>query len=176
MLSMLGKNFTRPLFEILKRQFAWNVKYKQHQLSSADYFPACLAVILPLPLSGHFQQTTNWWYFSYFSQKTGFDISCKLSPQETVCMKCQILFSGKNNKNISKCRLLKISPRVLSVKALSKIAANNILNLLLLFFRENKIWHFMWIIFLVDDLHELAELRFYGPVNPSRSCRASQFT
>ena len=25
----------------------------------------------------------------YFSQKTGFDISCKLSPNETICMKCQ---------------------------------------------------------------------------------------
>ena len=38
---------------------------------------------------------TNWWYFSYFSQKTGSDISCKLSPLKTVCMKCQNLFSGK---------------------------------------------------------------------------------
>ena len=32
-------------------------------------------------------------------------------------MKCQILFIGKNKKNISKCRLLKILPRVLSVNA-----------------------------------------------------------
>ena len=31
-------------------------------------------------------------------------------------MRCQILFSGKNKKNISKCRLLKTFPRVLSVK------------------------------------------------------------
>ena len=31
-------------------------------------------------------------------------------------MKCHILFSGKNNKNISKCHLLKILPRVLSLK------------------------------------------------------------
>ena len=30
--------------------------------------------------------------FLIFSQKTGFDISCKLSPFETICMKCQILF------------------------------------------------------------------------------------
>ena len=30
-------------------------------------------------------------FFSQFSQKTGFDILCKL----TVCMKCQSLFSGK---------------------------------------------------------------------------------
>ena len=32
---------------------------------------------------------------------------------ETVCMKCQSLFSGKNRKNISNCHLLKILPRVL---------------------------------------------------------------
>ena len=35
--------------------------------------------------------------------------------KETICMKCQILFSEKNKKNISKCCLLKILPRVLSV-------------------------------------------------------------
>ena len=34
-------------------------------------------------------------------------------------MKYQNLFSGKNKKNISKCRLLKILPRVLSVKQLT---------------------------------------------------------
>ena len=33
-------------------------------------------------------------------------------------MKCHILFSEKNKKKISKCRLLKILPRVLSVKGL----------------------------------------------------------
>ena len=33
--------------------------------------------------------------FFLFSQTTGFDISCKLFPLETICMKCQILFSGK---------------------------------------------------------------------------------
>ena len=36
--------------------------------------------------------------FSYFSQKIGFDISCKLSPEETICMKWQSQFSGKNEK------------------------------------------------------------------------------
>ena len=40
--------------------------------------------------------------FSYFSQKTGFDLSCKLSPLETICMKGQILFSEKDKKNIEK--------------------------------------------------------------------------
>ena len=32
-------------------------------------------------------------------------------------MKCQNLFTGKNKKIISVCRLLKILPRVLSVKS-----------------------------------------------------------
>ena len=31
-------------------------------------------------------------------------------------MKCQVLFPGKNKKNISKCHLLKILPRMLRVK------------------------------------------------------------
>ena len=39
---------------------------------------------------------------------------------ETICMTCQILFSGKNRENISKCCLLKILPRVLSVKVIAK--------------------------------------------------------
>ena len=39
--------------------------------------------------------------FSYFPLKTGFDIAYKLSPMETICMKCQILCPGKNKKNIS---------------------------------------------------------------------------
>ena len=34
---------------------------------------------------------------------------------ETVCMKCQNLFSGKNKKNILRCHLLEILPRVLCV-------------------------------------------------------------
>ena len=50
-------------------------------------------------------------------QKTGFEISCKLSPLETICMKCQNLFSGKNKNNISVSHPLKILlDRVLSIK------------------------------------------------------------
>ena len=45
-------------------------------------------------------------FFFYFSQKTGSNISCKLSHIETICMKCQSLFSVKNKENISKCHLL----------------------------------------------------------------------
>ena len=53
--------------------------------------------------------------FSYFSWKTGFDISCKLSPEESICMKHQTCFLGKIRINISKCRLLKILPGRLSI-------------------------------------------------------------
>ena len=31
----------------------------------------------------------------FFFQKIGFDISCKLSPKETICMECQSLFPAK---------------------------------------------------------------------------------
>ena len=37
-------------------------------------------------------------YFSYFSEKIGFDISCKLFPNEKLCMKCQSLFSSKQKR------------------------------------------------------------------------------
>ena len=53
-------------------------------------------------------------FFSYFSQKTGFYIACKLSPLETICIKSQTQFPGKNKNNVSKCSLLKILLRVLS--------------------------------------------------------------
>ena len=55
-------------------------------------------------------------FFFYFYQKTGFDISCKFSLSETICMKFQISFSGNNKKNISNCHLLKSLPRVLVLR------------------------------------------------------------
>ena len=56
-------------------------------------------------------------YFSYFSKKIGFNISCKLSPVETIHMKCQILFSGKNKKNINNSSSAELSLREIKVKA-----------------------------------------------------------
>ena len=38
---------------------------------------------------------------SYFPQKVGFDISYKLSIKKTIYMKCQSLFSGKDNRNVN---------------------------------------------------------------------------
>ena len=48
-------------------------------------------------------------------------------------MKCQILFSGKNKTNISKCRLLKILPRVLSVNLFSMARVITIFTLFTLY-------------------------------------------
>ena len=49
----------------------------------------------------------NIFSFVFFSRNTGFDISCKLSPLETICMKCQILVSGRIIRKISPiCHLL----------------------------------------------------------------------
>ena len=57
--------------------------------------------------------------FSYFPHKTSFDVSCKLSPLETICMKCQNLFSRKNKKKNHQlmCHLLTLAQRVIMVKA-----------------------------------------------------------
>ena len=54
--------------------------------------------------------------FFFIFLKIGFDISCKLSSQETICMKYQIQFSMRNKKHILKCHLLKLLPGMQSVK------------------------------------------------------------
>ena len=36
-------------------------------------------------------------FFLFFQKKTGLDISCILSPLETICMKCQIQFLEEKN-------------------------------------------------------------------------------
>ena len=59
-----------------------------------------LMKVLTLSMQGKIAAGDILKYFSYFSMKKGFDISCKLSPLETICLKCRILFSGKNEKNV----------------------------------------------------------------------------
>ena len=65
--------------------------------------------------------------FSHFSQRTGFNITCKLSQMETICMKCWVLFSGKNKNNISGCRLLKVLPRMQSINELDMFVCVEVL-------------------------------------------------
>ena len=55
----------------------------------------------------------------------GFDISCKLSPKETVYMKCQNLFSGKNKKNIiSVLSAGELVLRAVKVNSISRYSTN----------------------------------------------------
>ena len=60
----------------------------------------------------------------------------------------------------SKGQELSLLGQQLTLKALSKFVIGDILKFFLLFFRENKTRHFMWIIYLADDSHEMSSLTF----------------
>ena len=51
-----------------------------------------------------------------FLQKIEYDISCKLSPKEIICMKCHTLFSWDNKKNIINFSYADFALRVFKVK------------------------------------------------------------
>ena len=75
-----------------------------------------------------FQQAIFPFFFSYFSQKILFDISCTLSPKETICKKYQILlrrqfacnvkfyFLGKTRKKIINLSFTEFSHSVIQVR------------------------------------------------------------
>ena len=72
-----------------------NVKCLLEKYVSSIY---CLPK-MPRVLTINFQQMTFFNSFLiFFSQETGFEISCTFSQLETVCMKCQILLAGKTQK------------------------------------------------------------------------------
>ena len=60
--------------------------------------------------------------FFIFSQKTDFNISCKLSPLETICTRCQNLFSRE--KYILLTGNNKKKNQVFSFSTIVKMAAN----------------------------------------------------
>ena len=64
--------------------------------SNLPVFPVSLYNMLGKNFSRHFEIHVS----SCFSHKIRFNISCKLSWKVTTCMKCQILFSAKDKKNI----------------------------------------------------------------------------
>ena len=59
--------------------------------------------------------------FFLFFPKIGFDILCKLSPMETICIKCQILFSGKNTKNVISLSSAELGQRVITFNVISGV-------------------------------------------------------
>ena len=66
-------------------------------------------------------------YFSYIYQKTGFDISCKLSPPETICLKCLTCFLRKNKKSIINLSSAEVAHRVVKIKAHSSITISELI-------------------------------------------------
>ena len=93
-----------------------NKKKKKIKMSSATV-TVVISTLINTALWVKFSADDILKYFSYFPQKTGYDISCKLSPKETICMKCQILFSEKNKKNIINLSSAKNAQRVVKVKS-----------------------------------------------------------
>ena len=71
--------------------------------------------ILLTTLGNNFSRRHIEIYFVFkFSQKTGFDIICKLSPMKTIGMKCQILFSEK--KKVINLSSVELAQGVVKVK------------------------------------------------------------
>ena len=78
----------------------WSLSDGSKRFSNVNMVIIFRRIFYPLPLFGLIQQMTHWWYFSHFFQKTCFDLSCKLSPTETIYMKLQNLFFGKKIRKI----------------------------------------------------------------------------
>ena len=76
-----------------------------------------MALLTLSTLGKIFQQMTFCNIYFFVSQETGFDISYSLSSVETSCMKCLILFPGKNKKNIISVSPVKFAQRVIKIKA-----------------------------------------------------------
>ena len=55
-------------------------------------------------------------FYLFFPPRIRFGISCKLSPIKVICMKYQILFSGKNKKTITSFSSAEFAPRLVKAK------------------------------------------------------------
>ena len=60
---------------------------------SSHKSPKLLLLMTNTLHAGKLFQQTHFDIFFLFFPRIGSDSSCKLSPQETICMKCQVLFS-----------------------------------------------------------------------------------
>ena len=76
-------------------------------------FSSCHSEILRDDISCNFSPLRN---CQIIFRRTGFDISGKLSPKETICMKCQILFSKKIKKKYHELLSTEFDWRVIMVK------------------------------------------------------------
>ena len=87
---------------------------KKNHFRILEHFKSLPCLFLTLGLWVNFQQTTVWNFFLTFLRKQdlAFRANCL---QETICLKCQILFSGKNKKNIN-LSSAELAQRVVTVK------------------------------------------------------------
>ena len=58
---------------------------------------------------------------------------------ETICMKCQMLFPGKNKKNVIILSSAELTQRVVNVEVLITVAADDILMIFVLFIRKQAL-------------------------------------
>ena len=83
-----AENFTQSAYHPLIWEHLWDIIQNVRSCFSTDMFINAYNVY-------YFQQMIFWNIFSYFYQKTGFDISCKLSPWNI-----KSCFLGKIRKNV----------------------------------------------------------------------------
>ena len=99
--------------------------------------------------------------------KKSLGISCESSAKQMIHMKYQDLFSLKNKRNILECHLLQILLGALRVKILHQLeqyifvtlytnSADDKLMIFFLFYPENRLSHFIQIVSLGDNLHEMS--------------------
>ena len=93
----------RPVYNDFKEKGSTGSKYFPLRVYLLSEFSSLKIYPFPLTLTMLWASS-----FSLFFLKIASDTSCKFSFEETICMKCQILFFKKNNNNTSKCCLLKI--------------------------------------------------------------------
>ena len=97
---------------------------------------------LTLSILGTNFSRRNFHFFSYFFQKIGFDISCKLVSKETICMKYQSLLSEKKLRKISSiCRPLSLVKANVSLIKIIFLRPNLFITFKMNFcFKRHHIW------------------------------------
>ena len=83
---------------------------KHYSLLIVNDYLVLIQDMLMLSTLGKIQQMTFWNIVLIIPRETGFDISCKLSLMETICIKCQILFFGEKEENYHQFAICWISP------------------------------------------------------------------
>ena len=109
--------------------------YMKFLLGSADDLPCKL---LCFNVS-HFAYSADdkLLFFSSWSQKMEFDISCWLSCMETICMTYQTLSSVKK-KNISECRLLIFPRSILCINCSRTVGSVSWWQIRIIFFPDSR--------------------------------------